>query len=76
MRRGIGKYLSSLTKPEIDNLYEICGFTDEEIKLCEMIRRRNTYIEISYIFSCSTKTIQRRISTIKIKLRKAGVEIE
>ena len=28
----LGKYLSSLTKPELEELKNICNFTDEELK--------------------------------------------
>ena len=66
----LGKYLSGLTKPELDNLYENCGFTKEEINICEMIRNRKTYIEIANKLGYSTKTIYRRIYFIKTKIGK------
>ena len=66
----LGKYLSGLTKPELDSLYEICGLTEEEMALCEMIRNRKTYIEISNKLGYSTKTIYRRVYFIRGKIGK------
>ena len=39
----LGTYLSGLTKPELNNLYEICGLTEEETQICELIRNGKTY---------------------------------
>lgn len=66
----LGHYLSGLTKPELDNLYEICGLTEEETNICEMIRHRKTYIEIANKLGYSTKTIYRRAFLIKAKIEK------
>ena len=33
----LGVYLASMTKPELDKLYDECGFTAEEISICEMV---------------------------------------
>lgn len=68
----LGKYLSELTKPELDYLYEICGLTEEEIAICEMARRNKTYIEISDKLLCCSRTVDRRIENIKNKIRKVG----
>ena len=66
----LGRYLSELTRPELDDLYEMCGFTKEETNICEMIRHRKTYIEIANKLGYSTKTIYRRVCVIKPKIEK------
>ena len=34
----LGKYLSSLTKPELEELTANCGFTDNELVIIKMLR--------------------------------------
>lgn len=73
----LGTYLSELTKPELNNLYEICGLTEEETQICELIRNGKTYIQIENKLGYSTKTIYRRVLIIKNKIdknRKEDVE--
>lgn len=67
----LGRYLSSLTKPEIDLLYENCGFIQEEKEIFEMVRNKMTYVQISLRLGYSVKTISRRVSGIKEKIEKA-----
>lgn len=77
MSMRLGKYLSLLTKPELNNLYEICGLTEEETQICELIRNGKTYIQIENKLGYSTKTIYRRVLIIKNKIdknRKEDVE--
>ena len=77
MSMRLVKYLSLLTKPELKNLYEICGLTEEETQICELIRNGKTYIQIENKLGYSTKTIYRRVLIIKNKIdknRKEDVE--
>lgn len=66
----LGRYLSSLTKPEIDFLYENCGFTNEEFKIMESLINDKSYNEIAIKTRCSTATIGRKISVIKNKIER------
>ena len=34
----LGKYLSSLTKPELEDLTTNCGFTDNELVVVKMLQ--------------------------------------
>ena len=66
----LGVYLASMTKPELDKLYDECGFTAEEISICEMVRNKRKYMHISSKLGFSEKTIYRRIKVIKTKIEK------
>lgn len=72
----LGKYLSSLTKPEIDELKEICNFTDEEIRIIENLRNERSYEEIAMKIGCSTATVGRKLSVIKEKIERIGVNMQ
>lgn len=51
----LGKYLSSLTKPELEELKNICNFTDEELKILDCLVKEKSYEEISSykVFYCN-----------------------
>ena len=69
MSMRLGKYLSLLTKPELKNLYEICGLTEEETQICELIRNGKTYIQIENKLGYSTKIDKNRKEDVeKMKL--------
>ena len=63
----LGKYLSSLTKPELEELKNICNFTDEELKILDCLVKEKSYEEISSYIRCSIATVGRKISVIKEK---------
>lgn len=71
----LGKYLSSLTKPELDDLISICGFTDEDIVIINMKRSRCTSIEISQRLCTSVSTVDRRIKYIKELIERGNAEM-
>ena len=58
----LGKYLSSLTKPELEELKNICNFTDEELKILDCLVKEKSYEEISSYIRCSIATVGRKIS--------------
>lgn len=64
----LGKYLSSLTKPELEELKNICNFTDEELKILDCLVKEKSYEEISSYIRCSVATVGRKISVIKYKV--------
>ena len=67
----LGKYLSSLLQPEVDNLYRNCGFVQEDIEILEMLRSRKTYIQIADKMGYSQRTVGRRVCEMKEKIMKA-----
>lgn len=60
----LGKYLSSLTKPEVDELKQNCGFTKEECEMLDMVKGKRSYAEISQKMGYSTATVGRRIQEL------------
>lgn len=72
----LGKYLSSLTKPEVEKRINICGFTKEEEKIIYLIFEGKSRVEIAQTVQISTRTLDRRISHIKNKILKYGNNIE
>lgn len=68
----LGEYLSSLLRPEVDSLYENCGFIQEDIDILEMIRHRKTYVQIADKMGYSQRTVGRRVRKMKEKIMKVG----
>lgn len=69
----LGKYLSSLTKPELEELKNICNFTDEELMVLNCLIKEKSYEEISSYIKCSIATAGRKISAIKDKVERSGL---
>lgn len=71
---NLGKYLSSMIKPELDELRQICNFTDEEEKVFNELSkgRSRIYVAEKYALSCST--VSNRIKSIQNKIFKAEKE--
>lgn len=66
----LGKYLSSLTKPELEDLTTNCGFTDNELVVVKMLKNDKTSIEIANKLFLSVPTIDRRIRRIRNKIER------
>lgn len=66
----LGKYLSSLTKPELEELKELLNLTDEELEAFSMLAKGKTLVEVSMENRTSVSTIKRRIESIKRKVEK------
>lgn len=69
---GVGKYLSSLTKSELDLIILEANFTDEEKKIFGLLAKGCSIAEISFKLSVCDRTINRRIKNIERKISKAG----
>lgn len=67
----LGKYLSEMIKPELEELKEICNFTEDEKNVFEELSkgRSRVYISEKYALSCST--VSNRIKNIQMKINKA-----
>lgn len=54
---------------EYQRLMERCPFTDEEIEVFNLRRRGKSRIEISMLLNMSDRTVDRRIKSIKDKIK-------
>lgn len=73
----LGKYLSSLTKPELEELKELLNLTDdEELVFCQLSKGRSN-IMVSDNCRISISTVDKRIKNISFKLKKIrGADFE
>lgn len=68
----LGKYLSSLTKPELEILRERLNLTDdEELVFCQLSKGRSKVL-IADNCGISTSTVDNRIKAIGLKLKRVG----
>ena len=72
----LGKYLSSLTKPELDEIEKICNFTEDEEQIFKYISKGYTLRQIEMKCNMSESTVIRRVSSIDWKINKAKEMIE
>ena len=72
----LGKYLSSLTKPELDEIEKICNFTEDEEQIFKCISKGYTLRQIEMKCNMSESTVIRRVSRIDWKINKAKEMIE
>ena len=63
-------YLSSLTKPELEELRDRLALNDSEKEIISMLRNEKSIIEISNELCVSTPTTNRKIKQIKYKLER------
>mgnify|MGYP000125717205 CR=1 FL=1 len=62
--------LSKLTKPELDEIFRNANFTEEEEKVFWDLSRGISQKEISFRHSISVTTVERRVRSIKNKLKR------
>ena len=65
----LGKYLSSLTKPELDYLRVNLSLTDDEELIFDLVAKNKSLTEVSIKTEFSVTTIKRRKNDI---LQKVG----
>ena len=65
----LGKYLSSLTKPELDYLKTNLSLTDDEEMIFDLVSKNKSLTEVSMKTGFSVTTIKRRKNDI---LQKVG----
>ena len=68
----LGKYLSSLTKPELELIIKIANFTDDEQKIFELLAKDRSITQMATSLCVSERTINRRIKNIESKISKVG----
>ena len=66
------KFLSSLTKPELEEIVTNANFTDEEQKIFEFLKKDKCIAEIAINLCVCERTINRRIKNIDSKISKVG----
>lgn len=67
----LGKYLSSLTKPELEEIIEFCNLSEEEKIIFNMLSTRKSIIEISDKSMLAERTVKRRIKAISEKVERS-----
>lgn len=65
-----GKYLSTLTKPELEKLKENCNFSEEEEVIFNYLSKQKSIREISIKMNISEPTVNRRVKDLKIKVER------
>ena len=68
----LGKYLSSLTKPELELIVKNANFTDDEQKIFELLTKDKCITHIAIMLCVCERTINRRIKSIESKISKVG----
>lgn len=61
--------LSKLTKPELEEIFRNANFTEEEEKVFWDLSKGISQKEISFRHSISVTTVERRVRSIKNKLK-------
>lgn len=64
----LGKFLSILTKPELENLCGICNMSEDETTACQMLAVGKSIEQIRDQMQTSRSTVDRRISGAKRKV--------
>lgn len=64
----LGKYLSSLTKPEVEEIKTNCNFTDDELKVFNGLVKGNTVSKIAMDCCMSERTVERKLEKINLKI--------
>ena len=64
----LGKYLSSLTKPELEEIKELLNLTDEEEKIFNSLSKGRGKMQVADECLVSTSTVDNRIKSINSKL--------
>ena len=69
----LGKYLSSLTKPELEELKEQLNLTDdEEMVFCQLSKGRSN-ITVADNCQISSRTVDNKIKSINLKIARLSV---
>lgn len=64
----LGKYLSSLTKPELEELKEQLNLSDDELEVFEHLSKNRSKVNIADNCLVSVSTVDNRIKSISAKL--------
>lgn len=64
----LGKLLTSLIKPELEELRELLNLTDDELKVFDELARGKTKTEIAFKCDSTVPTVSNRIKSISNKI--------
>lgn len=64
----LGKYLSSLTKPELEELKELLNLTDDEEAIFNGLSKGKGKIQVAIDCMVSSSTVDNRIKSISLKV--------
>lgn len=67
---ALGKYLTSLTKPELEELKALLNLTDDEREVFDRLSKGKSKISIADDCLVSVGTISNRISAIQSKVNR------
>lgn len=70
MNKRLGKYLSGLTKPELEKLRELLNLTEEEEKVFDCLSKGKSKIQTAEKCMVCPTTIDYRIKAINLKLNR------
>lgn len=71
----LGKYLSSLTKPEIDDLREQLNLTDDELMVFDNLIKGRSKVATADNCLVSVSTVDNRVKSIRRKLERLKVVV-
>ena len=66
----LGKYLSSLTKPELEVLKDKLNLTDDEEMVFEQLSKGRSNITVADNCQVSLRTVDNKIKSINLKLER------
>lgn len=66
----LGKYLTTLTKPELEELKEMLNLTDDEEMVFKLLAKGKSKVSISSECLFSVGTVSNRISAIQKKVNR------
>lgn len=66
----LGKYLSSLTKPELEELKELLNLTDDEELVFSQLSKGRSKVIVADNCGISPRTVDTRIKSISTKLER------
>lgn len=66
----LGKYLSSLTKPELEELKDNLNLTDDEMLVFEQLSKGRSNITVADNCRISARTVDNKIKSINLKLER------
>ena len=66
----LGKYLSSLTKPEIEELRDLLNLSDDEAAVFDHLAKNRSKVTIADKCLVSVSTVDNRIKSIRDKMHR------
>ncbi len=71
----LGKYLSSLTKPELEELKEQLNLTDDEEMVFMQLSKGRSNVTVADNCQISSRTVDNKIKSINLKIARLNVRV-